>query len=469
MPGKQRHRPCITGNDEITSPYYKIKDGQRQDSGNKKLGDNQLKEQIPTTGKWLNRNIFGFGLTSFLSDFCHEMATAVLPQFIQAIGDSAATLGMIEGVADAVSSFSKMGAGYWGDITGSRKKLAVVGYALTGVSKALFAFAFAWPLILVGRVVGWLGRGIRSPLRDAMLADSVSAQHRAKAFGFHRAGDTAGAVAGPLAAFFLLSSIVHYPGIAQLPERLFPFLAGAAGAKFRVIFLLTLAPGILSVASMALLVKEKTRSPNPGLGFMDTVGGMPREYRGFLLAVGVFGMADFAPTLMILRATTVLGPDVGVLKAAQVAALLYTLRNMVYAAAAYPIGALSYRFSRSRYLAAGYAVAVVTFCGFLLAIPSILWFAFCFALAGVFIAWEDTMEAVAVRDYVDDTIAGTAYGLLGVVNGVGDFASSILVGMLWTTIGPKWGFAYAAIVGSAGVMLMAKAPVAVAAHGNKKS
>jgi len=396
------------------------------------------------------------------------MATAVLPQFLQAIGASAAALGFIEGVADAVSSFSKLGAGYWGDKTGNRKNLTVIGYALTAFSKAVFAFAFAWPLILVGRTVGWLGRGMRSSLRDAMLADSVTEQHRGKAFGFHRAGDTAGAVAGPLAAFLLLSLISNHPGIAQLPGRLFPFLSGATGAKFRVIFLLTLVPGILSVATMAFLVKEKLRSPNHGLRFTGTVRSMPREYRMFLLAVGVFGMADFAPTLMILRATTVLGPDIGFLEAVKLSTLLYTLRNVVYAAASYPIGALSHRFSRSHYLATGYAVAVVTFTGFLFAASSVLWFALCFALAGVFIAWEDTMEAVAVRDYVDDSIAGTAFGLLGSVNGIGDFASSIIVGALWTSIGPKWGFAYAVIVGLAGTILMAKTPPAIPANVNEK-
>lgn len=389
------------------------------------------------------------------------MATAVLPQFMQSLGASAAALGFIEGVADAISSFSKLGAGFWGDKTGNRKNLTVIGYALTGFSKAVFAFAFAWPLILVGRTVGWLGRGIRSPLRDAMLADSVTTESRGKAFGFHRASDTAGAVVGPLTAFLILSIIARHSGIAQLPEHFFPFLAGAAGAKFRVIFLLTLVPGILSVAAMAFVVKEKPHSPNHGLKFMGAVRAMPKEYRVFLLAVGVFGMADFAPTLMILRATTVLGPDIGFLEAARLVALLYTLRNIVYAAASYPIGAWSHRFSRSRYLAAGYAVAVVTFTGFLFAISSILWFALCFALAGIFIAWEDTMERVAVRDYVDDSIAGTAFGLLGTVNGIGDFSSSIIVGALWTTIGPKWGFAYAVIVGLAGMIIMAKTPPAI--------
>ncbi|MEJ2656056.1 MAG: MFS transporter [Desulfobacterales bacterium] len=421
-----------------------------------------MAEPLSTTGKWINRNILGFGLTSLLSDFCHEMATAVLPQFIQAIGVSAAALGFIEGVADALSSFAKLGSGYWGDKTGNRKKWTVFGYALTGVSKALFAFAFSWPLILIGRAAGWLGRGLRGPLRDAMLADSVTKQNRGKAFGFNRTGDTVGAVMGPLAAYLLLSLMARHTWIAELPDHFFTFLSGVSGSKFRFIFLLTLIPGLLSVASMVFLVKEKTRSPNHELRFMGVIRAMPKEYRMFLFAVGVFGMADFAPTFMILRATTVLGPDIGFLKASQLAALFYTLRNIVYAAASYPIGALSHRFSRSRYLAAGYAVAVVTFAGFLFAFSSIFWFAICFSLAGIFIAWEDTMERVAVRDYVDDPIAGTAFGLLGAVNGIGDFASSIIVGVLWTAIGPKWGFAYAAIMGLAGMILMAKAPPATA-------
>ena len=141
--------------------------------------------------------------------------------------------------------------------------------------------------------------------------------------------------------------------------------------------------------------------------------------------------------------------------AARVAALLYLLRNIVYAAASYPIGAMSDRFVRSRFLAVGYGIAVITFIGFAVAVPSIWWFAVFFCLAGVFIAWEDTVEGTAVRDFVGENLAGTAYGALGVVNGVGDFISSFLVGILWTVVGPAWGFSYAALVGLLGALYMA--------------
>jgi len=415
------------------------------------------RDAAPTPGKWFNRNVFGFGLTSLLSDFCHEMATAVLPQFMQVIGSSAAALGFIEGVADATSSFIKLGAGYHSDKIGRRKGWSVVGYALTAVSMAVIAFAFAWPLILLGRAVGWLGRGIRGPLRDAMLADSVAPQDRGKAFGFHRAGDTTGAVIGPLAAFALLTWVSTRPALVQAVNSWLPGDAAAHGGVFRVIFLLTLIPGILSVLSMAFLITEKRRPRNHEMEFMATLRSMPRDYRTFLVAVGLFGLADFAPTLMILRASTVLAPSLGLLDAARYAALLYLLRNVVYALASYPIGALSdhFHFYRTHYLAVGYGVAVATFIGFAIALPSLWWFVGCFALAGVFIAWEDTMEGVAVRDYVDERVAGTAYGVLGVVNGIGDFASSVIVGILWTTLGAPWGFAYAIIVGAAGTILMA--------------
>jgi len=196
---------------------------------------------------------------------------------------------------------------------------------------------------------------------------------------------------------------------------------------------------------------------------------MPKEYRCFLIAVGIFGIADFAPTLLILRATTTLEPGLGVIEASRMAVLFYLLRNAVYAAASYPIGALSDKFSRGKYLAVGYGIAVITFLGFAFAIPSIWWFILFFSLAGIFISWEDTVEGVAVRDYVDQEISGTAYGLLGAVNGIGDFFSSLIVGLLWTWMGAFWGFLYAALVGLTGAILMAFIPAHTKSSGSEEN
>ena len=417
---------------------------------------NTVSETGNGLGGWLNRNVLAFGLTSLLGDVCHEMATAVLPQFMRTIGAGAAALGVIEGIADALSSFVKLGAGFHSDKIGHRKVWTVAGYALTAVAKAIFAFALAWPLILLGRVLGWFGRGIRGPLRDAMLADSVEPRFRGKAFGFHRAGDTAGAVLGPLLAFWLLGLAADHPDLLKPFTSLFPPFANAPGPAFRVIFLLTLVPGLLSVAAILFLVKEKRRPANHTLRFWRTLRAMPKDYRTFLVGVGIFGLADFAPTLMILRATNLLEEPLGIVAASRTAVLLYLLRNVVYTAASYPIGALSDRFPRSRYLAVGYGIAVITFLGFAFAPASIGWLAFFFGLAGVFIAWEDTVEGAAVRDYIDDATAGTAFGVLGVVNGIGDLVSSLAVGLLWTAFGAQWGFGYAVAVGLAGTLWMGR-------------
>jgi MFS family permease len=125
-------------------------------------------------GSWLNRTVAGAGLTSALGDFCYETTTVILPGFLAVLGIPAAVLGIIEGIADAVSSFTKMVAGYIADRLGHRKLLVLIGYALTPLGQAFIALAAAWPLLLLGRIVSWFGKGLRGPLRDAIVIQAVS-------------------------------------------------------------------------------------------------------------------------------------------------------------------------------------------------------------------------------------------------------------------------------------------------------
>jgi len=398
-----------------------------------------------STSAWLNRNVIGMGLTSFLSDAGHEMATAVLPAFLTAIGAPAAALGMIEGVADAISSFAKLGAGWYSDRIGHRKAIAVGGYFLTGVAKALFALAFSWPLVLVGRTIAWFGRGVRGPLRDAMLAESVPAQSRGKAFGFHRAGDTLGAVVGPMMAVALLALLQ-------------PHAANHPSAPFRLIFWLTLIPGVSSALAFAFLVTERRRAPNHGMRFWATVKSLPRSYIRLLTGVGLFGIGDFAHTLLILAATQLLTPTHGVVRAAQIAAMLYVARNIVYAGASFPIGALSDKIGRRGLLALGYIVGAVVAAGFALAflraVRSPAYLLLLFALAGAYIAAQDALEGAITADYVVGEVRGTGYGLMATVNGVGDLVASAAVGLLWTVVSPVAGFGYAAVLMLAGAVVL---------------
>jgi len=406
---------------------------------------------VSPPGRWLNRNVFGMGLTRLLSDAGHEMATAVLAGFLAVIGAPVYALGIIEGVADALSSFVKLGAGWWSDRLGHRKAITTVGYALTGGAFVLFAVAASWPLVLAGRIIAWFGRGIRGPLRDAMLAESVAPGDRGKAFGFHRAGDTLGAIIGPLMAaglMFLLQP--YYPPTGTPPQP--------SSMPFRIIFLVTLAPGLGSAVAFALMVKEKRRPANHGIKFWASVRALPTNFRRFLVGVGVFGAGDFSHTLLILAATQLLTGSRGAVTAAQIAALLYALRNVFYTAASYPVGALSDRFSRRGLLWLGYLLGAAVMVGFIIAFrtnaDSIAWLGVLFALAGVYIAVEDALEGVLTADLVpDESNRGTAYGVMGTVNGVGDFLSSVVVGLLWA-FSPEAGFAYAAAAMLFGAILL---------------
>jgi len=409
----------------------------RPDDGKPSQGDG--------AASWLNRNVLGMGLTSLLSDASHEMATAVMAGFLAVLGAPAYALGLIEGISDALSSFVKLAAGWWSDRIGRRKSIVTVGYALTGGAFALFAVAASWPLVLLGRMVAWFGRGIRGPLRDAMLAESVSPGDRGKAFGFHRAADTLGAILGPLMA-------------AALMFLLRPYAAEDPSTPFRTIFLLTLMPGLGAAAAFALMVQEQRRPANHGIRLWASLRELPRDFRRFLVGVGVFGAGDFTHTLLILAATQLLTPSHGVVTAGQIAALLYALRNALYTAASYPVGALSDRIGPRGLLVAGYALAAAVMVGFVFAFAaetsSILFLAVLFSLGGVFIAVEDSLEGVLTADLVPDlSNRGTAYGVMGIVNGVGDFISSAVVGLLWA-FSPEAGFAYAAAAMLLGAVLL---------------
>jgi MFS family permease len=397
---------------------------------------------------WLNRTVVGTSVTSAFGDLTYETTNVILPGFLAVLGIPAAVLGMIEGVADAIASFSKLGAGYAADRLGHRKTLVVVGYGLTTVMQVFFALATGWVWILIGRIVGWLGRGVRGPLRDAILAEAITPETRGKAFGLHRAADTVGAVLGPLGGVVLLSWM---QGLGSEDPA----------SAFRRVFWLTLIPGTLSVASFALFVRDDKTAPNPALRFWTTIRDLPRDFRRYLRAVGAFGIGDFAHTLLILAATQLLTPGMGVVRAAQIAGLLYVWRNIVQTAASFPIGTLADKVGHRRVLVIGYALgsAMALLTAIAFAIPAgdrALVLGIIFTLAGLYVAVEEALEATVTAGYVPPAVRSIGYGVLGTVNGIGDFISSAAVGFLWTTVSPIVGFGLAAVVMGIGTVAMAR-------------
>jgi MFS family permease len=382
--------------------------------------------------KWLNRNIFAMGLTSFFSDFGHEMATAILPAFLVSVGGSAALLGVIEGVADASISGMKLLSGWYSDYIGKRKPFVVIGYFLTAVGVGSFSLAFSWPHVLLSRVVAWLGRGAREPPRDALLVDSTKPEFHGRVFGFHRGMDTLGAVAGPAIAFFLVKSMA-----------------------LRSIFLVALVPSVLAFLTVVLFVRETRKNNHEGhTHFLVSIKGLPRNFRFFLIAVGVFGLGNFADSMLILRATQLLSPVNGAVIAGSLAILLYTIHNVFYAVLSFPIGVLGDKFGKRKILVFGYLLTGLSAVGFIFSISNLFYLGLLFVVAGIAIAITDAMERTVAADLLPENLRGTGYGTLATVNGIGDFASSSVVGLLWTAISPTAGFGYGAALCMLGATLL---------------
>lgn len=382
---------------------------------------------------WLNRTVLGAGVTSLLADLSYEACLCILPSYLKKIGGSISNLGLIEGSADALASFVKLGSGFWSDRIARRKPFAVAGYALTGLMPALIALAVVWPMVLLARMLGWFGKGLRGPARDALLAASVSSEDRGKAFGLHRASDTIGAILGPLVAAALLKWFVP---ASPIPERTVIWLA--------------VIPGVLSALAFAFLVREVRGAAVKHYQFRDALSLFPANFRRFLIAVGVFGCGDFSHLLLVATAGATLAPIHGDADAAAWAAIFYGVRNVAAAVAAFPAGAMSDRIGRMPLLILGYGLASVVMIGFALAatnqVAAIGIWVTLFAFAGVFIAIEEALESAAVADLVSDQqLRGTAFGILGVVNGCGDLVSSVVVSAL-LTVNPMLGFGFAACV-----------------------
>jgi MFS family permease len=408
---------------------------------------NQTNEnQTANDTGWLNRTVIGAGLTSLLADVAYEMATSVLPGFFALLNLPANLLGFIEGFGDALANFTKLGVGWYSDRIGKRKTLVTFGYFLTGVSLSLFALAVSWPLILLGKSLAWLGKGLRGPLRDAILADSVDKKHLGKTFGFHRAGDTIGAILGPLLGFFLIWS---------LPSHWFD---DDPTGPHRFVFWMTLVPGLLSVIVFAWMIREQRFTPKPGLRFSTALSELPKPYRRYLIGVGVFGMGDFSHTLLLAATGILLAPVESTRTILEITPLLYAWKNLCHAIASYPVGALGDRRDRRSLLALGYLLGMLTMMGFCLTflfeLRSIVLLMGLFAMAGTYLAVQEALEGATTAELVSDrTIRGTAYGILGCVNGTGDFVSSVLVGFL-LTVSPVAGFAYSILMMGFGAFLI---------------
>jgi MFS family permease len=381
---------------------------------------------------WLNRTVAAFGLTSFLSDVGHEMATAVLPLQLVRLGLGATALGAIEGAADAASGLAKLAGGVAGQRIARKKPWTAAGYAVTAVCTSALGFVATVPMFIALRSVAWVGRGFRGPLRDFLVSDSVEPAYYARAFGLERAGDMVGAVAGPLLALSLL----------------------AAGIALRSVLLVAIVPGLLAAGCVLWLVTERLHEPaTANRARLRPV--MPEGYWPLAAAILLFGLGDFSRSFLILavaRAMPIAGDGHALLFGLPV--VLYALHNGVSAAATFPSGHLADRIGRRRVLAVGYLLGVAVNLMLALGSRSLFAVGFAFMVSGVVIAVEETVEKACVAEMLSRESRSYGLGVLATTNAVGDMVSSVGVGVLWDRHGAGIAFGSAAACAMSGLLVL---------------
>jgi len=370
----------------------------------------------------LSLNILLLGLVSLITDGSSEMMMPILPFFITSIGGGVLAVGLIGGLADSTASLLQVFSGYWSDMRGCRKPIVALGYGLSAIFKVLIALSVVWQHILIFRSLERVGKGLRTAPRDALIADSTPSGVRGRAFGLHRAMDTAGAVLGSLLAFILFWLI-------GLDFR--PILLTAAILAF--VGLIPLAP-----------VKEVQGMPQR---FPLRIGlkGLPRELKLAVVVITVFTLGDFTYMLFILRAQAYFSEAVGGRMADAIPILLYVLFNTVYAFISLPAGILSDRIGRKRVLSAGYATFGLTCLGFIFA-DSLAAFSILFASYGFAYAMVEGNQRALTSDMAPRDVRGMALGTLHTSRGVAALPASLIASSLWG-LDPRLTFTYGSAMG----------------------
>ncbi|MGA7678276.1 MAG: MFS transporter [Dehalococcoidia bacterium] len=378
----------------------------------------------------LNPNVFFLGLVSFLTDVSSEMIFTVLPLFLANIlGVAAVTIGFIEGVAESTASLLKVFSGWLSDRLGQRKSLAVIGYGLSTLAKPFMYIATTWGLVLGVRFADRLGKGVRTAPRDALVADSVSAGQRGKAFGLHRAMDTSGAALGLVAA----AAIVFFfqKGALELIRNTYHWLV-----------LIGIVPAVLALF-MFLFIREakkdsSTQSQSGCLGKspQDAKAGFDSRFKLFLGIMFLFTLGNSSDAFLILRAQNLGNSVIYIL-------LMLILFNVVYAAVSIPAGVLSDKLGRRRIIVLGWLVYALTYLGFAVASTSWqIWLLF--SLYGVYYGLAEGVARAFVADLVPEDRCGTAYGLFHGVVGITLLPASVIAGWLWQAVSPAAPFYFGA-------------------------
>jgi MFS family permease len=343
------------------------------------------------------------------------MVYPLVPLFLSTtLGAPSWVVGIIEGLAESTASIFKWVFGVLSDRVGKRKPFCVAGYGLAASTKPLLAFATAWPIVLCARVLDRFGKGLRDSPRDALIADSTPPDLRGRAFGFHRSGDSIGAVCGPLLTLLLLSVF---------------------GADYRKAFLIAFLPGLLSTFLLFPVHERATTRVQRSVFSFDLVRTNP-ALRRFLLVTLIFALGNSSDMFLILRAKQLGASSTG-------AVLMFALCNACNVLSSYPAGICSDRIGRKRVLVLGFLLFSAIYFAFGAA-TSLCWLWPAFAGYGIFLGLTDGVSKAMVVDLASSESRASALGLQSAIIGICTLPASVIAGLLWEWINPGAAFTYGA-------------------------
>jgi MFS family permease len=421
----------------------------------------------------LPRNVVVLGLVSLFTDAASEMIYPLIPIFVAALGSGPVILGVIEGVAETTAALLKLVSGIVSDKLRKRKLLVLIGYAVSSLVRPFTAVvSAAWQIVFV-RMADRVGKGIRTSPRDALIASSTPEDARGKAYGFHRAMDHTGAVAGPLLAIAALAVLILGFGMTDTLRTL------------RWTFALSIVPGLLAVLTIVLWVKERADGPPAGRPAAFSLKRFDRNFLFYLGVVVLFTLGNSSDAFLLfriedafhrsgalhsfIRTTPVLGDMVARFGGAEAQKklvdilflpLVWSFFHVIKAVFSTPLGALSDRIGRKRSIQIGWAIYAFVYLSFagLDLLPGAWQIGATFGLFAVyalFYAFSEGAEKAFVADVVHPDLRGSAFGLYNFAVGLGALPASIVFGLLYKTFGAPAAFGTGAALAALAMVLLA--------------
>lgn len=388
----------------------------------------QLKPSKKILG--LNRNIFVLGLVSFFNDFSNEMILSAFPAFFTSVLKSgAASLGLVEGIADGAANIIKIYSGHLSDRMRSRRPFIFLGYSLSVIIRPFYMLAgaaYGFVGVLGLRMLDRVGKGVREAPRDVIISVSADPGDTGRSFGYHRAMDTAGGILGPLAAYFML---------LYWPER------------WNMFFLVTFVVGLLAVASI-FFVKEVVTARGPSgkkiLSF-KAFFSFSRSFQLYIISIFILSIGSLPTAVLLLKTSSV-----GLLVAS--IPLFYMIYSVSYTIFSYMAGKISDKVGTGKVLITGYVILIISYLGMAWAATPFALGAF-FGIMGIFSACTDSTQRAHVAKHAPDYERGTAYGLLNAAIGFGAMISGIVGGYIWQHYGADKALMLAGAVVTVGLLI----------------